>query len=146
VVIDALLGIQALGPLRGILARSVAKLQPGALAREIFFLRTGRSFDLPPGSPAYETGKMRRRNRDAAVVADVTLRFGFAKRRCLGVKCPALRWRRGPPRSRALEPEKAQVPPRDSGAGGTRTGHALLPDARSGAQNAFSVRRVIVRG
>ncbi|MCE0484416.1 MAG: NAD(P)H-hydrate dehydratase [Methylacidiphilales bacterium] len=74
VVIDALLGLQASGPLRGLLAEVVARLNR---ARAEHFFRTV-ALDLPTGLAAYEEGKTPE-NRDAAVVADVTMAVGFAK-------------------------------------------------------------------
>jgi hydroxyethylthiazole kinase-like uncharacterized protein yjeF len=74
VVIDALLGIQARGALRGVLAQVVAKLNAARAAR---FFRTV-ALDLPTGLAAFEDGKAPQ-NRDAAVVADVTIAVGFAK-------------------------------------------------------------------
>jgi len=74
VVIDALLGIQARGALRGVLAQVVAKLNA---ARTSHFFRTV-ALDLPTGLAAYEDGKAPQ-DRDAAVVADVTIAVGFAK-------------------------------------------------------------------
>jgi NAD(P)H-hydrate epimerase len=73
VVIDALLGVQARGALRGSLAGIVAKLNA---ARDARFFRTV-ALDLPTGLAAYEEGEPEK--RDAAVVADVTLAVGFAK-------------------------------------------------------------------
>src|ERR1035437_2918199 len=73
VVIDALLGIQARGPLRGVLAQVVAKLNAARAAR---FFRTV-ALDLPTGLAAYEDGNAPQ-DRDAAVVADVTIAVGFA--------------------------------------------------------------------
>jgi len=74
VVIDALLGIQARGALRGVLAQVVAKLNAARAAR---FFRTV-ALDLPTGLAAYEDGKAPQ-DRDAAVVADVTITLGFVK-------------------------------------------------------------------
>jgi hydroxyethylthiazole kinase-like uncharacterized protein yjeF len=74
VVIDALLGIQAHGALRGVVARVVAKLNAARAER---FFRTV-ALDLPTGLAAFEDGKVPR-ERDAAVVADVTIAVGFAK-------------------------------------------------------------------
>jgi len=74
VVIDALLGIQARGALRGVLAQVVAKTNAARTAR---FFRTV-ALDLPTGLAAYEKGKPPG-NRDDAIVADVTLAVGFAK-------------------------------------------------------------------
>jgi hydroxyethylthiazole kinase-like uncharacterized protein yjeF len=74
VVIDALLGVQAKGELRGALAEIVAKLN-AARARQFF--RTA-ALDLPTGLAAYADGTAPK-NKDAAVIADVTLAVGFAK-------------------------------------------------------------------
>ena len=74
VVIDALLGIQARGPLRGIVAQIVAKLNAVRASR---FFRTV-ALDLPTGLAAYEDGKAPQ-ERDVAVIADVTIAVGFAK-------------------------------------------------------------------
>jgi NAD(P)H-hydrate epimerase len=74
VVIDALLGLQARGPLRGTLAGIVAKLNA---ARDRHFFRTV-ALDLPTGLAAFSDGNTPE-NRDAAVVADLTLSVGFAK-------------------------------------------------------------------
>ncbi len=74
VVIDSLLGVQARGALRGNLAGIVAKLNE---ARAAGFFRTV-ALDLPSGLAAYEQGAAPE-NRDACVVADVTLAVGFAK-------------------------------------------------------------------
>ena len=74
VVIDALLGVQAKGELRGVLADIVAKLNAARAQR---FFRTV-ALDLPTGLAAYADGSSPK-NRDAAVVADVTLAVGFAK-------------------------------------------------------------------
>jgi hydroxyethylthiazole kinase-like uncharacterized protein yjeF len=74
VVIDALLGIQARGPLRGVVAQVVAKMNASRAAR---FFRTV-ALDLPSGLAAYEeSGEPPA--RDAVVVADVTIAVGFAK-------------------------------------------------------------------
>ena len=74
-VIDALLGVQARGALRGALAEIVAKLNA---AREAQFFRTV-ALDLPTGLAAY-AGKMPApKDRDKAVVADLTVAVGFAK-------------------------------------------------------------------
>jgi NAD(P)H-hydrate epimerase len=79
VVIDALLGIQARGALRGVVAEVVAKLNAARAAR---FFRTV-ALDLPTGLAAFEDGKTPQncppQERDAAVVADVTIAVGFAK-------------------------------------------------------------------
>ena len=74
IVIDALLGIQAHGALRGIVADVVAKLNAARAAR---FFRTV-ALDLPSGLAAYEDTKAPE-DRNAAVIADVTLAVGFAK-------------------------------------------------------------------
>jgi ADP-dependent NAD(P)H-hydrate dehydratase / NAD(P)H-hydrate epimerase len=74
VVIDALLGVQARGALRGVVAQVVAKLNAGRAAR---FFRTV-ALDLPTGLAGYEDGKTPQ-DRDAAAVADVTIAVGFAK-------------------------------------------------------------------
>jgi hydroxyethylthiazole kinase-like uncharacterized protein yjeF len=74
VVVDALLGVQARGSLRGALAQVVAKLNAARAER---FFRTV-ALDLPTGLGAYEDGNAPK-DRDAAVVADVTLAVGFAK-------------------------------------------------------------------
>lgn len=74
VVIDALLGIQAHGVLRGNLGEVIAKLNA---ARAHNFFRTV-ALDLPTGLAAYEEGHAPA-SPDAAVVADVTLAVGFAK-------------------------------------------------------------------
>ena len=74
VVIDALLGVQARGELRGVLAEVVAQLNA---ARERQYFRTV-ALDLPSGLAAYaETTPPSR--RDQAVVADLTIAVGFAK-------------------------------------------------------------------
>jgi NAD(P)H-hydrate epimerase len=78
IVIDALLGNQARGALRGVLAQVVAKLNAARAAR---FFRTV-ALDLPTGLAAFEDEKNCRpqdQDRDAAVVADVTIAVGFAK-------------------------------------------------------------------
>ena len=74
VVIDALLGVQARGALRGVLAQVVAKLNA---ARAANFFRTV-ALDLPTGLAAFEEGHAPQ-ERNAAVVADVTIAVGFAK-------------------------------------------------------------------
>jgi len=74
VVIDALLGVQARGALRGVLAQVVAKLNAARAAR---FFRTV-ALDLPTGLAAFEDGSAPK-DRDDAVVADVTIAVGFAK-------------------------------------------------------------------
>ena len=75
VVIDALLGIQAQGPLRGNLAGVVAAMNRARAGR---FFRTV-ALDLPSGLSAYEESPAPTA-RDAAVIADVTIAVGFAKR------------------------------------------------------------------
>jgi len=74
VVIDALLGVQARGPLRGNLAEVVAAMNA---AREKRFFRTV-ALDLPSGLSAYEDAPAPK-ERNAAVIADVTIAVGFAK-------------------------------------------------------------------
>jgi NAD(P)H-hydrate epimerase len=74
VAIDALLGVQAKGELRGTLAGVVAKLNAVRARR---FFRTV-ALDLPTGLAAYADAPAPK-NHDAAVVADVTLAVGFAK-------------------------------------------------------------------
>jgi len=74
VVIDALLGIQARGPLRKDVAYAVARLNAARASR---FFRTV-ALDLPTGLAAYEEGAAPQ-EQDAAVVADVTIAVGFAK-------------------------------------------------------------------
>jgi hydroxyethylthiazole kinase-like uncharacterized protein yjeF len=74
VVIDALLGVQARGELRGALAEVVAQLNA---ARATRFFRTV-ALDLPTGLAAYEEGSAPKKP-DAAVIADVTIAVGFAK-------------------------------------------------------------------
>ena len=74
VVIDALLGVQARGPLRGIVAQVVAKLNAARTAR---FFRTV-ALDLPTGLAAFEDDPSPH-EPNAAVVADVTIAVGFAK-------------------------------------------------------------------
>ena len=74
VVIDALLGVQAKGELRGAVAEVVAKLNAARASR---FFRTA-ALDLPSGLAAYADGSAPK-NREAAVVADLTLAVGFAK-------------------------------------------------------------------
>ena len=74
VVIDALLGVQARGPLRGVVAQVVATLNA---ARAAHFFRTV-ALDLPTGLAPYEDGAAPQ-DRDDAVVADVTIAVGFAK-------------------------------------------------------------------
>jgi NAD(P)H-hydrate epimerase len=76
VVIDALLGLQAKGPLRGLLAQIVAQLNQ---AREARFFQTV-ALDLPSGLAAYEQAKAGETPpTGAVVVADVTIAVGFAK-------------------------------------------------------------------
>jgi ADP-dependent NAD(P)H-hydrate dehydratase / NAD(P)H-hydrate epimerase len=74
VVIDGLLGVQARGTLRGNLAEIVAKTNT---AREQRFFRTV-ALDLPTGLAAFEDGT-KPKDRDAAIIADITLAVGFAK-------------------------------------------------------------------
>jgi len=74
IVIDALLGVQAKGPLRGPLAHVVARLNE---ARAKHFFRVV-ALDLPSGLAAYAS-EPAPQERDAAVVADLTLAVGFAK-------------------------------------------------------------------
>jgi NAD(P)H-hydrate epimerase len=74
VVIDALLGVQARGALRGNLAEVIAAMNAARAAR---FFRTV-ALDLPSGLSAYEEGPAPK-ERDAAVVSDVTIAVGFAK-------------------------------------------------------------------
>jgi NAD(P)H-hydrate epimerase len=74
VVIDALLGIQAQGALRGVVADVVAKLNAVRAAR---FFRTV-ALDLPSGLAAYENDNAPQ-DKNAAVIADVTIAVGFAK-------------------------------------------------------------------
>jgi NAD(P)H-hydrate epimerase len=74
VVIDALLGVQAKGELRGGLAEIVA-VANAARARNFFHTV---ALDLPTGLAAFaETPAPE--NKDAAVIADLTLAVGFAK-------------------------------------------------------------------
>jgi NAD(P)H-hydrate epimerase len=74
VVIDALLGVQASGPLRPPLDAVVARLNA---ARAAHFFRTV-ALDLPTGLAAFAEGPAPA-ERDRAVVADLTLAVGFAK-------------------------------------------------------------------
>jgi hydroxyethylthiazole kinase-like uncharacterized protein yjeF len=74
VVVDGLLGVQARGALRGDLAKIVARLNA---ARAANFFRTV-ALDLPSGLAAYEEGPAPK-ERDVAVVADITIAVGFAK-------------------------------------------------------------------
>jgi hydroxyethylthiazole kinase-like uncharacterized protein yjeF len=74
IVIDALLGIQAKGALRGVIAEVVAKLNAARSAR---FFRTV-ALDLPSGLSAYDETAAPG-DKDAAVISDVTLAVGFAK-------------------------------------------------------------------
>jgi hydroxyethylthiazole kinase-like uncharacterized protein yjeF len=73
VVVDALLGVQARGKLRKPLADIVAKLNA---ARAAHFFRTV-ALDFPSGLASFEKGAPK--NRDEAVVADLTLAVGFIK-------------------------------------------------------------------
>lgn len=75
VVIDALLGVQARGALRGNLTEVVTAMNA---ARAVRFFRTV-ALDLPSGLSAYEESPAPK-DRDAAVIADVTIAVGFAKR------------------------------------------------------------------
>ena len=74
VVIDALLGVQARGALRGVLAQVVGQLNA---ARATRFFRTV-ALDLPTGLAAFEDAPAPKDN-NAVVIADVTLAVGFAK-------------------------------------------------------------------
>jgi ADP-dependent NAD(P)H-hydrate dehydratase / NAD(P)H-hydrate epimerase len=74
VVIDALLGVQARGALRGSLAQIVAITNA---ARATNFFRTV-ALDLPTGLAAFEEGKASP-DRNSAIIADVTIAVGFAK-------------------------------------------------------------------
>lgn len=74
VVLDALLGIQARGPLRNDLAPVVAALNE---ARARSFFRTV-ALDLPTGLAAFENEEPPA-DPNSAVIADVTLAVGFAK-------------------------------------------------------------------
>lgn len=74
VVLDALLGLQARGPLREKIRDIVRSLNQ---ARSKYFFRTV-ALDLPSGLAAYESGPAPT-EQDAAVIADVTLAVGFAK-------------------------------------------------------------------
>jgi hydroxyethylthiazole kinase-like uncharacterized protein yjeF len=74
VVIDALLGVQAKGPLRGALTQIVARLNEARTRR---FFRT-IALDLPTGLAAY-ADEPAPPDQNAAVIADVTLAVGFAK-------------------------------------------------------------------
>jgi len=73
VVIDALLGIQAKGVLRGNLAGVVAKLN--AMRARNFFRTV--ALDFPSGLAGFELGKPE--SPDGAVISDVTIAVGFAK-------------------------------------------------------------------
>jgi NAD(P)H-hydrate epimerase len=73
VVIDALLGLQARGALRGTVAEIAAVHNA---ARESRFFRTV-ALDLPSGLGGFEENATPA--RDAAIVADLTLAVGFAK-------------------------------------------------------------------
>lgn len=85
VVIDALLGVQAKGDLREPLASAVAWLNA---ARASNFFRVV-ALDLPSGLAAFED-QAAPENRDRAVVADLTLAVGFAKK--LLVRESLARW------------------------------------------------------
>jgi hydroxyethylthiazole kinase-like uncharacterized protein yjeF len=118
VVIDALLGVQARGPLRGVLAQVVAKLNAARAAR---FFRTV-ALDLPTGLAAFEEN-CPPQERDTAVVADVTIAVGFAKdvlvREALSAwvgRLEVVAWGRQPapsaPRQVLVAPELAGLLPR----------------------------------
>jgi NAD(P)H-hydrate epimerase len=85
VVVDALLGLKAHGPLRGPIAELVARLNAARAER---FFRTV-ALDLPTGLAAYEQGPAPE-NRDAAVVSDLTITIGYAKEPL--VREPLARW------------------------------------------------------
>jgi hydroxyethylthiazole kinase-like uncharacterized protein yjeF len=74
VVIDALLGVQAKGELRGGLAEIVATLNAARTSR---FFRTV-ALDLPTGLATFADTPAPK-DKDAAVIADITLAVGFAK-------------------------------------------------------------------
>jgi len=74
VVVDALVGIQAHGALRGTVAQVVARLNA---ARAAHFFRTV-ALDLPSGLAAFEDAEAPHET-NSAVVADVTIAVGFAK-------------------------------------------------------------------
>jgi NAD(P)H-hydrate epimerase len=74
-IIDALLGLQAKGPLRSDMANVVAWMNE---ARARAFLRTV-ALDLPSGISAYEEGPAPE-DKNAAVIADITISVGFAKK------------------------------------------------------------------
>jgi NAD(P)H-hydrate epimerase len=74
VVIDALLGVQARGPLRAPLGDLVARHNAARAER---FFRTV-ALDLPSGLAAFEDAEAPK-DSDAAIVADLTLAVGFAK-------------------------------------------------------------------
>jgi NAD(P)H-hydrate epimerase len=118
VVVDALLGVQARGPLREPLANIVAKTNA---ARVSNFFRTA-ALDLPTGLAACEEGAPPDRP-DAAIVADVTLAVGFAKnvlvREALAPwvgRLEIIAWSRAPsastPRQVLTGPELAGLLPR----------------------------------
>ena len=73
IVIDALLGVQAKGPLRGDLAGIVRRVNS---EREALFFRTV-AVDLPTGLAAFSEGKPEK--KDEVIVADLTLAVGFIK-------------------------------------------------------------------
>jgi NAD(P)H-hydrate epimerase len=75
VVVDALLGVQAKGELREPLASAVAGLNA---ARAAHFFRVV-ALDLPSGLAAFED-QPAPEGRDRAVIADLTLAVGFAKK------------------------------------------------------------------
>jgi NAD(P)H-hydrate epimerase len=120
VVIDALLGIQARGPLRDPLAGIVAKTNA---ARAANFFRTA-ALDLPTGLAACEEGNAPE-HHDAAIIADATLAVGFAKnvlvREALATwvgRIEVIPWSRAPIASTARQvltgPELAGLLPRRS--------------------------------
>jgi NAD(P)H-hydrate epimerase len=74
VILDGLLGIQAKGQLRGVTGEIVARLNN---ARAAHFFRTV-ALDLPTGLAAYEEGPAPT-DKNAAVIADITIAVGFAK-------------------------------------------------------------------
>jgi hydroxyethylthiazole kinase-like uncharacterized protein yjeF len=74
VVIDALLGVKAHGSLRGDLGATVAKINSARVTR---FFRTV-ALDLPTGLAAYEEGPAPG-DKNAAIIADITIAVGFAK-------------------------------------------------------------------
>jgi hydroxyethylthiazole kinase-like uncharacterized protein yjeF len=74
IVIDALLGLQARGPLRGNFAEIVAAMNAARASR---FFRTV-ALDFPTGLAGYEEAPAPK-DHDSAVIADITLAVGFAK-------------------------------------------------------------------